>query len=209
MYTILGGLTRPRMTQKESLASDSWTEIPPPHSGHCWLYWWLSGSPPSSGASTGVEKYVCTCVLRWDGGRGPHNVHLPDSVLLCSFPLPTPQLSNWGIHSLKHISTFTRQKALRLVYGCWRQEQVIRVLFIRASLTRGNIKPQLHGNVHQNSSPKYLQVAISLLLTKITVFVFFITSPRQRLRKLLVPLLLSKTGTNIFLVILLHQRDDE
>lgn len=62
---------------------------------------------------------------------------------------------------------------------------------------------------HRNSSPQYLQVAISLLLTKITVFIFLIASPRQRFRKLLVPLLLSKTRTHIFLIILLCQGDDE
>ena len=66
-----------------------------------------------------------------------------------------------------------------------------------------------HCGVHPDSSPKYLQVALSLLLTKIAVFIFFITSPRQSFRKLLVPLLLSKTGTDIFLIILLCQGDDQ
>lgn len=59
----------------------------------------------------------------------------------------------------------------------------------------------------QNPSPKYLQIAISLLLTKITVFIFLVTSPVQRFWKLLVPLLLCKARTDIFLVILLYQED--
>ena len=66
-----------------------------------------------------------------------------------------------------------------------------------------------HCGIHPDSSPKYLQVALSLLLTKIAVFIFFITSPRQSFRKLLVPLLLGKTRTDIFLIILLCQGDDQ